>query len=158
MKLATLALAGVLAATGAARADDPQQEQLDPPSGPVQVELARQPMGPGPGAQPDMMRRQQLRGEMRQMLLQRFDRNHDGRLEPAERRQAIRALRRLVRRLARQDMMAGRRGRMMRQRIIDRYDVDGDGNVGPGELPPRVQQRLRRFDRNGDGWIDDADQ
>jgi len=159
MKLATLILAGLLGATGVARADDPiGDEELNPPSGPVQVEPARQPIGPaGPGAMRGQRdpRRAQLRAELRQALVERFDRNGDGRLEPGERRQAIRALRRLVRRMARREMMVERRGR--RQRLIQRYDNDGDGNLGPGELPPRLQQKLRRFDRNADGWLDDAD-
>jgi hypothetical protein len=163
MKLASLILAGLLGATGIARADDPiGDEELNPPSGPVQVETARQPIGParpGPGAMGGQRqrdpRRAQLRAELRQALVERFDRNGDGRLEPGERRQAIRALRRLVRRMARQEMMVERRGR--RQRLIQRYDNDGDGNLGPGELPPRLQQKLRRFDRNADGWLDDAD-
>jgi Ca2+-binding EF-hand superfamily protein len=159
MKLATLILAGLLGATGVARADDPVgDEDLNPPSGPVQIEHARQPMGPmapGPGQQMRDPRRAQLRAELRQALIERFDRNHDGRLEPQERRQAIRALRRLVRRMARQEMMAERRGQ--RQRLIRRYDTDGDGNLGPGELPPRLQEKLRHFDRNADGWLDDAD-
>jgi hypothetical protein len=38
---------------------------------------------------------------MRQMLLERFDRNHDGRLGPRERRHAARALRKMAKRLAR---------------------------------------------------------
>ena len=45
-----------------------------------------------------------------------------------------------------------------RAKLIQKYDLDGDGNLGPGELPPRVQQKLRRFDRNGDGWLDQGDQ
>lgn len=39
---------------------------------------------------------------LRQAILARFDRNHDGVLEPEERRHAIRALRKLTRRMARQ--------------------------------------------------------
>jgi len=178
MKLATLILAGLLGATGVARADDPvddrsgprpsgrgpeipDNDELAPPSGPVRIEPARQPIGPagpgamGPGAMRGDPRRMQLRAELRQALVERFDRNHDGRLEPAERRQAIRALRKLVRRMARREMMAERRGR--RDRLIQRFDKDGDGNLGPGELPPRLQEKLRRFDRNADGWLDDAD-
>lgn len=42
-------------------------------------------------------------GEFRRALMDRFDRNHDGRLEPRERRQAARALRKLAKKLARQD-------------------------------------------------------
>lgn len=155
MKLATLILAGLLGATGVARADQPVDNELAPPSGPVRVEPARQPIGPVGGSVARDPRRMQLRAELRQALLERFDRNGDGRLEPAERRQAIRALRKLVRRMARQERIAERRTR--RQRMIQRFDTDGDGNLGPGELPPRLQEKLRRFDRNADGWFDDAD-
>lgn len=39
---------------------------------------------------------------LRRAVLERFDRNHDGRLEPAERRHAAMALRRMADRLERQ--------------------------------------------------------
>lgn len=95
-------------------------------------------------------------GPLRAALLARFDRDHDGRLDPAERRHAIRALRRIERRLARDQMREARRDAKLRA-VIRRYDADGDGNVGPGEIPPNVARRLRRFDRNRDGWVDDRD-
>ena len=88
--------------------------------------------------------------------MERFDRDHDGRLDPVERKQAIKALRKLERKLERQQMRDARRAARLR-RVIRRYDLDGDGNVGPGEIPPDVARRLRRFDRNGDGWVDDRD-
>ena len=50
-----------------------------------------------------------------------------------ERRAAVRQLRKLARRLARQDRR------------------------GPGEVPPAVAGRLRRLDRNGDGWVDESE-
>jgi hypothetical protein len=43
------------------------------------------------------------------------------------------------------------------QRIIRKYDLNHDGIVDQGELPPRLARRLARLDRNGDGWIDQAD-
>lgn len=67
-----------------------------PPPGPV-VAVGVQPVPP--------------RVALRQMLLARFDANHDGRLEPRERRHAARALRKLARRLARGE---GRQGRQQR--------------------------------------------
>ena len=124
MKLAAV-LASLVLTTTLARADD----YLGPPSN-----------APAPP-----------RAAFRQMLLERFDRNHDGRLEPRERRKAARALRRLARKLA-----GGDRARQ-RERIIQRYDVNGDGNVGPDEMPPGLARKLRRLDRNRDGWVDDAD-
>ena len=85
-------------------------------------------------------------GPLRQALMARFDRNHDGRLEPRERRQAARALRKLANRLEQRQSR--------RQALIERYDLDGDGRVGPREVPPAVRDRLRRLDRNGNGWVE----
>jgi EF hand len=99
---------------------------------------------PGPGPH---------RGELRQAVLDRFDRNHDGRLEPNERRHAVKALRKLARKLAREERNQ-RIGQRRADRLIQKYDANGNGNVDPGELPPRVERRLRRLDRNGDGWVD----
>jgi len=45
----------------------------------------------------------QPRAPLRAAILARFDKNHDGVLEPKERRHAARALRRLARQLARED-------------------------------------------------------
>jgi Ca2+-binding EF-hand superfamily protein len=104
------------------------------------------------------------RGELRQLLLQRFDRNHDGRLEPRERRQAARALHRLANRLVQMDARAMRNGmsapqtdaRERRQRkFIRRFDIDHDGNVGPNEMPPGLADQMRPLDRDGDGWLRD---
>jgi len=138
MKLLSAVVATVLAMGGAARADDlygPVDPYAAPPPAPTQ---------------------RVQRGEMpalRQLLIARFDRNHDGRLEPRERRQAIRALRRLERKLAREDNLGRRRMRA----IVRRYDLNGDGNVGPGEMPPAMANRLRLLDRNGDGWLDEGE-
>jgi hypothetical protein len=97
------------------------------------------------------------RGQLQEVLLERFDRNHDGRLEPQERRRAIRALRKLTRRMARQERRAEMRD--MRQRaLVRRFDTNGDGVVGPEEMPPGLARRLRPLDRNGDGWLDERDQ
>jgi hypothetical protein len=63
---------------------------------------------PPPGARVGIgVERVPPRVAMKQMLLERFDRNHDGRLEPRERRHAARALRKMAKRMAR----AQRRGR-----------------------------------------------
>jgi Ca2+-binding EF-hand superfamily protein len=91
------------------------------------------------------------RGELRQLLLQHFDRNHDGRLEGRERKQAARALHRLAKRLAKTDK--GQR----RARIMQRYDRNRDGNVGPREMPPGLADELRPLDRDGDGWLDNRE-
>ncbi|HEU4728709.1 MAG TPA: hypothetical protein VFT22_12485 [Kofleriaceae bacterium] len=130
MKLAALALLTTLGLGGAAHADP---ARVDPPAAPAPPH-----------------------GELRRLLLERFDRNHDGRLEPRERRRAIRALRRLAHRLALQERrLENRSGRQ--RALTERYDVNGDGVVGPEEMPPGLARRLRPLDRNQDGWLDDGD-
>ena len=47
----------------------------------------------------------------RQMIIERFDANHDGQLEPRERRHAARALRKLAKRMARGERRQGRQPR-----------------------------------------------
>jgi hypothetical protein len=130
MKLAALALVTTLGLGGAAYADPARPDASDP---------------------------DHPRGQLHQLLLERFDRNQDGRLEPRERRRAIRALRRLARRLAIQERRAEHQG--LRQRgMVRRYDANGDGVVSPDEMPPGLARRLRPLDRNGDGWLDHRDQ
>jgi hypothetical protein len=113
-------------------------------------------LGLSPAARADPCTASPPRGTVRQILLDRFDRDHDGRLEDGERRRAARALRRLARKLAHGERR-GRKEAALRRQLVERYDLDGDGNVGPGEIPPDVARRLRRLDRNGDGWLDGAD-
>ncbi|MGH2897794.1 MAG: EF-hand domain-containing protein, partial [Solirubrobacteraceae bacterium] len=109
------------------------------------------------------------RGQLRQLVLERFDRNHDGRLEPEERRQAIRTLRRIARNMAMQERRTeGREARQdghrrgqgddRRERLLRRFDTNHDGVIGPDEMPPGMARRLRPLDRNGDGWVDERDQ
>jgi len=88
---------------------------------------------------------------------QRFDANGDGRLEPRERKHAIKALRRMARQLARQERR-GERGARMQEKLIRKYDLNHDGVVDQNEMPPGVARRLQRLDRNRDGWVDGADQ
>ena len=70
------------------------------------------------------------------VLRARFDINGNGRLDPAE-RTAMRAY--------------------IYVRLLRRFDADHDGRLSAGEVPPRIAMRLRRFDRNGDGWVDPAE-
>jgi len=155
MKLAMSVLVALLA-VGTARADD-----LNPPSGPVHVDdaapvLVRQPGAPGPQQQQQRAEVRRMRQALRQTLLQQFDANGDGQLEPAERQNAIRVMRQMVRQLKRQQNGAKRQARMQ-QRLIRKYDLNHDGVVDQSEMPPGVARRLRRLDRNGDGWVDQAD-
>ena len=101
-------------------------------------------------ADPPPPPQQAPRGQLRQLLLQRFDRNHDGHLDVRERRQAARALHRLANKMS----GAGMDMKQQRQRrFIRRFDRDGDGNVGPNEMPPSLADEMRPLDRDGDGWL-----
>ncbi len=140
MKLAALAFLTTLGLGGIAAAD---------PAGPV-----------NPPADPVAPRAEPPRGQLHQLLLERFDRDHDGRLDPEERRHAIRALRRLARRMEMQERRAeqGTRREARMRELVRRYDRNGDGVVSPDEMPPGLARRLQRLDRNGDGWLDERDQ
>lgn len=160
MKLAVLAF--VLGLSGVAAADD--LGPVDPYEGPPPA------VAPvAPDAPPVMLKGPRAQGQQRplkQFLLAKFDRNHDGRLEPRERMHAAKALRRLANRLANnqgrqgparmqgQPGMQGPQGRQLRrQKFIRKYDLNGDGNIGPGEMPPALGAEMRPLDRNGDGWL-----
>lgn len=132
MKLASLVVLAMLG--GIAHADD--RGPVDPYG----------PYGEAPRARGKALQRQRLRA----LLIQQFDRNGDGRLEGRERKQAAKALRRLAK-----QMMVARDHRMAKkQRFIQRFDVDHDGNVGPSEMPPALADELRPLDRDGDGWLE----
>ena len=92
---------------------------------------------------------------LKQALMEQFDRNGDGRLEPRERMRAIRVLNRIERRLAGKDggPQGGRREARMKK-LIERFDTNHDGNVDRSEMPPGAARKLRRFDRDGDGWVE----
>ena len=127
MKLLAVIIASVLALPAAARAD----EGLNPPGGPVRVE-------------------QRAKNKaLKQALMAQFDVNGDGRLEPRERMRAVRVLRRIEMKLAGKGMNGQRR-----QRFIKRFDTNHDGNVDRNEMPPGAARKLRRFDRDGDGWLE----
>lgn len=83
----------------------------------------------------------QPRGRMRAAVVAKFDANGDGQLQPAERRQAKRAIR--AKRI---------------ERFIQRFDTNRDGNVGPDEVPAGAAMKLRRLDANGDGWVQPGEQ
>jgi hypothetical protein len=131
MKLAVLAVLTLgLGLAGVASADD---------------RLPEDPYGPPAPA----MRQQRQQRPLKRLLLAKFDRNHDGRLEPRERKRAAKALHKLANRLAQAD---GRQQR--RQKFIRRFDLNHDGNVGPGEMPPALADQLRPLDQDGDGWLE----
>lgn len=165
MKLATLLLGILLATTGTA-GTAAADEVLHPPGGPVPVSDAS-PMAAERGERAergargeradrrdrgDRPRRGPHARKLRRALVETFDANGDGRLGPRERMRAVRALRRVERRLATGDSPDAR-GRAVRG-AIRRYDRDRDGHVGPGELPPAAARKLRRLDRDRDGWVE----
>ena len=142
MKLVIL-ISTLLALPAVAAADE-----VYAPSGPVYVEdQAAQPQGPRKGQAQ----------KLRRALMEQFDVNGDGRLGPRERMRAIRVLRKIERRLAGDGAARpeGRRGRM--RKFIQRHDRNGDGQVGPQEMPPGAAGKLRRFDRDRDGWVDERE-
>ncbi|HWO26206.1 MAG TPA: hypothetical protein VNO30_46080 [Kofleriaceae bacterium] len=119
-----------------------------------------------PGGDPRRAERIQRARQLRRALVATFDVNGDGRLGPRERMRAARVLRRIEGRLAAPGADArgpgargpaaggpDARGRAVRG-AIRRFDRDGDGNVGPGEMPPAAARKLRRLDRDGDGWVE----
>jgi hypothetical protein len=157
MKLATLAVVASLGIASAAHAD-PAVAVPVVPVAPIGAPGAR--VAAGMPARPH--------GELRQALLERFDRDRDGRLEPQERRRAIRALRRLARRLEAHERLDHRAART--QNLVRRFDTNHDGVVTPDEMPPGVARKLRRLERRSredhndkgardrNGWVDGADQ
>jgi len=157
MKLAALALPLALGLGGLAAAD-PAPSGAPAPSG--------TPARSGAPASAD----DPSRAEFRQLLLQRFDRDHDGQLDAHERQRAARALRRIARRMADDDRTAAHPGgkptdpaaqQARRQRriahLIERFDRNHDGVVSPDEMPPGLARRLSAIDRNGNGAIDPRD-
>lgn len=88
------------------------------------------------------------RKQLRALVMQHFDKNGDGRLEPQERKQAARVLKRLAKRMQRANGHKARHAKLIR-----RFDRNGDGHLGPGEVPPAIADELRPLDRDGDGWL-----
>lgn len=136
MKLTALLVTVLLAGAGTARADDVRPR----PTRPDRRALRLQRLDTNHDGQIEPAERQAARLARRAARIRRFDANHDGQLDPQERRTA---------RAARLDRL--------KQRLLARFDANGDGNLTPGELPPRLERKLRRLDHNRDGWIDDAD-
>jgi hypothetical protein len=69
-------------------------------------------MPPTPGAMVGVgVQRVPPRVAFRQIIIERFDANHDGRLEPRERHHAARVLRKLAKRMTRGERRQGRQPR-----------------------------------------------
>jgi hypothetical protein len=109
-------------------------------------------------ARPDMAQRQKNH-QLKRALMDQFDENGDGRLGPRERMRAIRVLARIQRKLAGKDGAQAQQApqgqqRPKMKRFIERFDTNGDGNVDQREMPPGAARRLRRLDRDRDGWVE----
>ncbi len=120
---------------------------LEPPSGPVDTARSG-----GPRTRQRDPQQMAKRQRLRQALLDQFDANGDGKLGPRERVRAARVLRRIEQRLTTPERQGARAGQY--RRFMRRHDVNGDGQVGPREVPQGAADRLRRFDRNRDGWVE----
>nr|HEX4314449.1 hypothetical protein [Kofleriaceae bacterium] len=105
MKLVALALGAVLATACYAQADPAGPVYAGPPGGGyVEVQQAQQPMPPRARA-----------AQLREGIVAQFDTNGDGRLEPQERRHAIRQLHRIERQLRREQRQERRAARAERR-------------------------------------------
>ncbi len=135
MKLAIWALAAALLVPSLAAADRDHRAQRK-----AQI-LER--FDANHDGQLDDQERGALKAQRRAKLAQRFDTNGDGQLDRREKREAKVALR--------AQRMEKRARRF--QRLIDRFDRDHDGSLGPGEVPPKAMHKLRKLDRDGDGWV-----
>ena len=144
MKLVAIVFASLLALPAAARAD----EVLNPPGGPVYVEADYQPQAGQPGPSPQQRAKNK---QLKRALMDQFDANGDGRLGPQERARAIRVLARIQAKLAGKGQQQGR-GKM--KKFIQRFDTNGDGTVDQSEMPPGAARRMRRLDRDRDGWVE----
>jgi Ca2+-binding EF-hand superfamily protein len=51
----------------------------------------------------------------------------------------------------------GAGGPQMAARMLEQYDADGDGKLTGDEIPERMRQGMARIDTNGDGAIDKAE-
>jgi hypothetical protein len=145
MKLVAVVLASFLALPGLAAAED---DVLNPPGGPVYVEADHRPQAMGAD-------QKQRSRELKRALMQQFDADGDGRLDQRERMRAARVLGKLSRKLAgRDEARQGRNGAGKRQRFIQRFDTNRDGNVDQSEMPPGAARKMRRLDRDRDGWVE----
>jgi hypothetical protein len=119
MKLAALAVVLAIASTAAA---DPAPYSGPPGMYDEPTELVRQ-------APPQQRPARAGNGALRAAIIARFDRDGDGKLNPQERRRAIKALRRLARRLAQQKRAERRAARQ------------GNGNGAPVDVDIDIDVR-----------------
>lgn len=81
-------------------------------------------------------------------LLQRYDTNHDGKLDEAELAAAHEAM-------LKEGATAKGQGGRFRPAMLKRFDKNGDGQLEESERAEMRKYFLTRFDKNGDGRLDD---
>ena len=81
-------------------------------------------------------------------LLQRYDLNHDGKLDEAELATAHETM------LKEGAGAKGARAKF-RTQMFKRFDKNGDGQLDEGERAEMKKYFLARFDKNGDGRLDE---
>lgn len=118
-----------------------------------------QPDVPAPAAPADEL---QPGGATYQQLLQRYDTNHDGRLDENELAAAHEDM-------AKQRLEDGKGvGKKVRQELLEKFDKNHNGRLDPDEreaarqyLQQHVEERqklmLERYDTNHDGKLDDSE-
>jgi Ca2+-binding EF-hand superfamily protein len=95
-------------------------------------------------------------------ILNAIDTNHDGVLSAAEIANASAALKTLD---TNGDGMLSADETKMRQmtvadrvaHMLDEWDTNKDGKISKAEAPDRVQQQFATLDKNGDGFLDEAE-
>jgi Ca2+-binding EF-hand superfamily protein len=117
--------------------------------------LAQSEKAEEPASAPAMTQRQQD-------LIQRFDKNGDGRLDEDEKAAAHAEMRR-------EGKGEGERGGRaeMRKKLLKRFDKNGDGKLNEAEraeaekavkqFKERRDEFLKRFDKDGDGTLNDEE-
>ncbi len=79
------------------------------------------------------------------LMMQRGDQNQDGKLTQEEFTASLNDRGGFAR-------AGGGRGPFDAERMFERFDSNGDGEITPDEIPQRVQRRMQ-LDRNGDGVL-----
>lgn len=86
-------------------------------------------------------------------LLQRYDANHDGKLDENE----LAAAHEGMLKEGFNGKGGGERGNKFRAAMLKRFDRNGDGKLDETERAEMRKALLARFDKNGDGQIDEEE-
>lgn len=84
------------------------------------------------------------RAELRQKLLQKFDKNGNGQLDPDEREAAKEAMQKRREQGGGQGKEGARPDPERRQKILERFDKDGDGKLSEAERAAAKEARAKR--------------